>query len=128
MLAYIIYECNTVVDTKSIKLVLSFDISLTSLHLNKKMSSFIFYGGVRYKLERHAMFCKKCNQTIVSLFVHDYKQCSCGSVSVDGGPFEGNHITIHRGSDVESRSVYSAIIKNKKIWLPNFIVQQHFKF
>ena len=92
------------------------------------MSSFIFYGGVRYTMERHAVLCKKCHQTIVSTRVHDYKLCSCGSVGVDGGPYEGNHIIIHKGTlcDVESRSVYSAIIKNKKIWLPDFIVQQQF--
>jgi hypothetical protein len=90
------------------------------------MFSFIFYGGVRYTMERHALFCKKCNQTIVSTHVHDYKLCSCGSVGVDGGPFKGNHIIVHRDSDFESRSVYSAIIKNKKIWLPDFVVQQHF--
>jgi len=92
-------------------------------------STFIFYGGVRYKLERHALFCKKCSQTIVSTHIHDYKLCSCGSFGIDGGPHEGNHIIIHKGTlcDVEFRSVYSAMIKNKKIWLPNFIVQQHFK-
>lgn len=47
-------------------------------------------------MERHALFCKKCNQTIVSTHIHDYKLCSCGSFGIDGGPHEGNHIIIHR--------------------------------
>lgn len=29
--------------------------------------------------------CKKCNDIIESVSVHDFKTCSCGAVSVDGG-------------------------------------------
>jgi hypothetical protein len=88
--------------------------------------SFIMFGGVRYQMERHAVFCKKCGETVESKSVHDYKMCSCGSAGVDGGPLAGNHI-LGNLSDMEPRSVYSAFIGNKKIWLPDFIVQQQFR-
>ena len=29
--------------------------------------------------------CKLCNDLIFSKHVHDYKQCKCGFVSIDGG-------------------------------------------
>lgn len=29
--------------------------------------------------------CKKCGDVIESTYTHDYKQCSCGSCTVDGG-------------------------------------------
>lgn len=29
--------------------------------------------------------CKKCGDVIESTYTHDYKSCSCGSCTVDGG-------------------------------------------
>lgn len=29
--------------------------------------------------------CKKCGDVIESISVHDYKECKCGAVAVDGG-------------------------------------------
>jgi len=88
--------------------------------------SFIIFGGVRYQMERHAVFCKKCCETIESKSVHDYKMCSCNSVGVDGGSLAGNHI-LGNLSHMEPRSLYSAFIGNKKIWLPDCVVQQKFR-
>lgn len=34
---------------------------------------------------RNAIQCKKCGDIIESTYRHDYKTCSCGSCSVDGG-------------------------------------------
>lgn len=31
--------------------------------------------------------CKKCNDIIESIHVHDFKYCKCGSVFIDGGKF-----------------------------------------
>ena len=34
---------------------------------------------------RNAIQCKKCGDIIESASVHDFKTCSCGACSVDGG-------------------------------------------
>jgi hypothetical protein len=37
------------------------------------------------KLIRNVVRCLSCNDLIESTTKHDYKNCSCGKVSVDGG-------------------------------------------
>jgi hypothetical protein len=37
------------------------------------------------KILRNAIKCKHCGNVIESKTVHDYKECSCGTVAVDGG-------------------------------------------
>lgn len=37
------------------------------------------------KLVRNAIRCRHCGDVIESKSVHDYKECSCGACSVDGG-------------------------------------------
>lgn len=77
----------------------------------------ITYGGVKYEQVRHAAYCRKCNQTVESLHVHDYKLCMCGSVGVDGGISPGNRF-IGRPDDIDIRDVYCAFVNGKTIWLP----------
>jgi len=77
----------------------------------------IIYGGVKYIQIRHAVYCKKCKDTVESKSVHDYKMCSCGAVGVDGGTLPGNHI-LGNLSDMEPRSVYTALINGKTVYLP----------
>jgi hypothetical protein len=77
----------------------------------------IVYGGLRYTQTRHAIYCKKCNETLESKHVHDFKMCSCGAVGIDGGISAGNRILGNR-SDMEDRSMYCAIVDKKKVWLP----------
>lgn len=36
-------------------------------------------------IKRNVIQCLKCGDIIESLHVHDFKTCSCGAVSVDGG-------------------------------------------
>jgi hypothetical protein len=74
--------------------------------------STIVYAGVKYTKIRHAIECKKCLETIESKYSHDYKVCSCGAVGIDDNRVVGNR------SDMEDRSMYCAIVRNKKIWLP----------
>jgi len=78
----------------------------------------IVYGGLRYTQVRHAVFCKKCNQTIESTYSYDFQLCSCGSVGIDGGVLDGNP------ADMESRSMYKAIVNNKNIWLPLEVIMK----
>ena len=75
--------------------------------------STIIYGGVKYTQIRHAIYCKNCKETIESKDIHDLKYCSCGTVGIDGGIYEGNRI-IGNNSDIENRSIYQAIVNNKK--------------
>jgi len=37
------------------------------------------------KILRNAIRCKTCGEMIESVSVHDFKTCSCGACSVDGG-------------------------------------------
>jgi hypothetical protein len=80
----------------------------------KEMPS-IFYGGVRYTQTRHAIYCKKCLETIESTHIHDLKYCSCGAVGIDGGISDGNRI-LGNQADIENRSMYCAVYQTKKVW------------
>uniref|UniRef100_A0A6C0I7P8 DUF7695 domain-containing protein n=1 Tax=viral metagenome TaxID=1070528 RepID=A0A6C0I7P8_9ZZZZ len=77
----------------------------------------MLYAGVKYTQVRHAVFCKKCKQTIESKHIHDFKYCSCGAVGIDGGISSGNRI-LGNPSDIEDRRMYCATVRKKKIWLP----------
>ena len=85
------------------------------------MSS-ITYGGVNYIQVRHAVYCKKCKDTVESKKRHDFKMCVCGSVGVDGGIESGNRV-IGFLSDMEPRSMYCARVNNKLLWLPEGIAK-----
>jgi len=82
----------------------------------------ISYGGVKYKQIRHAVYCLKCKETVVSLYQHDYKVCECGAVGVDGGILPGNRV-IGKPEDMEIRHMYCAYVNGKTVWLPEWIVK-----
>ena len=84
----------------------------------------IVYAGLRYIQVRHAIQCRKCLETIVSNHIHDFKMCSCGAVGIDGGISDGNR-TLGNPRDMENRSMYCAIVQNKKIWLPQSVIINH---
>ena len=42
-------------------------------------------AGMKEKIIRNRIRCKKCGDIIESKFTHDYKECSCKSCFVDGG-------------------------------------------
>ena len=86
----------------------------------------IVYNSIRYTQTRHAIQCKKCLETIESKHRHDFKYCSCRAVGIEGGISAGNRI-LGNLSDIEDRSMYRAIIGNKKIWLPQFVIEGHFQ-
>jgi hypothetical protein len=87
----------------------------------------IVYGGVRYTQIRHAIQCKKCLETIESKYIHDFKYCLCGAVGIDGGVSAGNRI-LGNLSDLDYRSMYCTIIGKKKIWLPQFAIEESFQY
>lgn len=87
--------------------------------------SYIVYGGVKYTQIRNAIFCKKCMDTIESESIHDLKYCSCASVGVDGGTLAANRV-LGSLKDMESRSMYRAIINNRSLWLPQKVIERHF--
>ena len=85
----------------------------------------LIHGGLKYIQVRHAIYCKKCKDTIESKSRHDFKFCSCESVGIDGGTDAGNRL-LGNLEDMENRSMYSAIINNRKLWLPEIIIQEYF--
>ena len=86
----------------------------------------IVYAGVKYIQTRHAIQCKKCLETIESKHKNDFKYCSCRAVGIDGGIDAGNRI-LGNLSDIEDRSMYCAFVLKKKIWLPQFVIEEHFQ-
>jgi len=83
------------------------------------MTKFIIYGGVKYFKVRHAIYCKKCEQTIESNYQHDFKTCLCKSISIDGGIEDGR--ILGNLNEMEDRSMYCAELGNDKkfkLWLP----------
>jgi len=85
----------------------------------------IIYGGLRYTQTRHAIYCKKCKETIESKHVHDFKYCSCKAVGIDGGISAGNRI-LGNLSDMEDRSMYRATIEKKNVWCPQAVIEERF--
>ena len=85
----------------------------------------IIYGGLRYTQTRHAIYCKKCKETIESKHVHDFKYCSCKAVGIDGGISAGNRILGHL-PDMEDRSMYYVVVEKKKVWLPQTVIEERF--
>jgi hypothetical protein len=71
----------------------------------------ITYGGVKYIKIRHAVYCKKCKDTIESKFIHDFKYCLCGAIGIDDNQIIGSIL------DIENRSIYRAIVNNKYIFI-----------
>ena len=61
--------------------------------------------------------------TQVSTHIHYFKMCSCGAVGIDGG--DGNR-TLGNLWDMENRSMYCAIVQNKKIWLTQSQLDEYF--
>jgi hypothetical protein len=86
----------------------------------------IEYAGRRYTQTRHAIQCRKCLEIIESKHRHDFKYCSCNTVGIDGGISAGNRI-LGNLSDVENKSMYCAIVQKRKIWLPQFAIEEHFQ-
>jgi len=87
----------------------------------------ITYGGVTYIQCRHAIYCKKCKETVESKSIHDMKWCSCQSVGVDGGIADGNRI-LGNINDMETRCMYyyQPANKAKKIWLIQDVIENNF--
>jgi hypothetical protein len=102
-----------------VRLILMISIDKCYLHY-KEMSS-IVYGGLRYVQIRHAIYCKNCFDTIESKDSRDFKYCSCRSIGIDGGISSGNRI-IGDITAIENRSMYCAIVQEKRIWLPEFAI------
>jgi hypothetical protein len=78
----------------------------------------IMFDGVRYSQVSHSIQCRKCGTVIESKSNHDYRECKCGAVAVDGGIGGGNRI-LGELDDFDDRSKYLAIdpATHKKIWL-----------
>ena len=43
------------------------------------------YSDRSKRIIRNSAICNKCNEEVVSTYTHDFRTCSCGDLSVDGG-------------------------------------------
>lgn len=86
------------------------------------MSS-ITCGGVTYTLVKNAIQCRNCLDCIESKYRHDYKECSCGKVAIDGGLDAGGNIT-GNPQYYEDIGQFCAVINNEKVYLPRVQVFQ----
>ena len=50
---------------------------------------------------RNRIKCRKCGETIESMFRHDFVMCGCGAVGVDGGPNSGYMRRTGNPADIE---------------------------
>lgn len=66
----------------------------------------VFTSRARPKIVRNRIRCTHCGDVIESESVHDFKTCSCGAVSVDGGHDYCKRSFINGPSDYEDLSEY----------------------
>ena len=43
------------------------------------------YDDKTKRIIRNSAICNKCSEEVVSEYMHDFRTCSCGELSVDGG-------------------------------------------
>ena len=84
----------------------------------------LIYGGIRYVLVRNAKYCKKCEDTIESKHIHDFRTCKRGAISVDGGLHYER--TLGNLSDMEDRSMWRAE-ETPKYYLPQAEIEKRWK-
>lgn len=62
--------------------------------------------GIRYVLTRHIWRCRVCDEIVESKGRHDFRSCSCGNLSVDGGITDSASVSFKRQEDIEDLSVW----------------------
>lgn len=45
----------------------------------------VMYDDDKKRIIRNSAICNKCKEEVVSKYRHDFRSCSCGDLSVDGG-------------------------------------------
>ena len=58
---------------------------------------------------RNAARCRKCGDIIVSTYRHDFRECHCGAIFVDGG-----HDYLRRGGNLEYFEDWYVVIPDEK--------------
>lgn len=61
------------------------------------------------EITKNMIRCKKCGDVIESMSVHDFKQCSCGAVFVDGGHNYLRRSFTNNDDDFEELSVVEEV-------------------
>lgn len=79
----------------------------------------------KYFLIKNIVSCNKCGDIIESKFTHDYQECKCGAISVDGGieyqKLSGNeedinfNHTIYQDTESGDFVTYDQILKKKEL-------------
>lgn len=78
--------------------------------------------GVLYTMKRHIVQCRHCKDVVETTDEHDFQQCSCKKIAVDGGIQKGCR-RLGLRSDVLDLSVW---VSEKGDVLPQDIAQRMF--
>ena len=65
-----------------------------------------------YRITKNAVKCNLCGDIIESTHVHDYKRCSCGNVSVDGGLYYLRRVYKNSRDDFTELSEWEYVEEN----------------
>lgn len=68
----------------------------------------MFRDEQRMRIVENKIRCKKCGDIIESTYTHDFRTCSCGAVSVDGG-----HSYLRRSGNLEDIEELSVVVPDK---------------
>lgn len=77
----VLYENGSYFTTSVITAMEELDYQLKVVTLNR---TYIFQKK-KSKIITNKIRCKRCNDIVESVQIHDFKRCSCGLVAVDGG-------------------------------------------
>jgi hypothetical protein len=80
------------------------------------MTSIVF-GDITYTLIKNAIQCRNCNDIIESKKHHEYKECSCGKVAIDGGLDAGGTIA-GDPQHYTDLGEFCCVMNNSKIVIP----------
>lgn len=68
---------------------------------------------MRIKIFENKIKCNHCGDILISEHVHDFKTCSCGTVSIDGGKEYLKRLFKNSVNDLEDLSEYEIIEEGK---------------
>jgi hypothetical protein len=92
--------------------------------LNLNQQCYVTVDSVN-SLWRSPLQSDSARRLLYKLRHHNCQYCVCGTVGIDGGTSPGNRL-LGDLTRMETRSIYVAIVKGKRIWLPKDRIEAKF--